>query len=486
MATNLLGLAQYVQQQGDLGRQQGQQDSFNRLAGQAYTAAPAAQNALVGQMVGIDPKMGMAVGGALTSRNQAVQTDQAKKLGGAARYMAQALQSNNPAQVQGAWQAVRPYLSQLTGKDAPEQWDESMRPGLYQAIAATGGMPDVKGVVTSGGQTLINPHNGAVMYRNPYAPKLIPNVPMGQGTAAGVFDANTEELRPAVGGIPRSGQQGDSMQPFIDQANAAIRMGAPEDKVRAWLVEKARAAGLQPQAPGQGVPAGGDQAQSTTAPAQFGIGTPKPSAADRESFGAPQQVVGADGKPHLVQFGNRGGQREVGGYLKPEMTPAQAAKQAVQQAKAEQVKADAVDSYDQSISKIDELLQSPGIGMLGTYIGDVAGIFPHSDTADANKALDVVKNQILLNTITKLKSLSATGASGFGQLSNQEGEILKNSVASLDTKQSNESLIRNLRQIRSVLEQSRNNIAGKQVEFDSGQTQGAPASSGNFRSLWGG
>lgn len=290
--TNILDVANYVQQQGQLGRQQGTAQRFNQLAGQAYTApAGAPRNALLGQAVTTDPSAGIALGNQLAARDSAQQAaqqtaevDHMKKLGGAARYMAQALQSKNPAQVAGAWQAVRPYLAQLTGKEPPQQWDPAMEPALYQAIAATGGEPDVKGVVTSGGQTLINPHNGAVMYRNPYAPKLIPNVPMGQGTAAGVFDANTEELRPAVGGIPRGGQQGDPMQPLLDQANAAIRMGAPEDKVRAWLMEQAQAAGLQPQAPGQGVPTGGDQAQSTTAPAQFGVGTPA-SATDKPPAG---------------------------------------------------------------------------------------------------------------------------------------------------------------------------------------------------------
>jgi hypothetical protein len=43
---------------------------------------------------------------------------------------------------------------------------------------------------------------------------------------------------------------------------------------------------------------------------------------------------------------------------------------------------------------------------------------------------------VLLTTLGKLKALSATGASGFGALSNQEGNILKNSIANLDTAQS--------------------------------------------------
>ena len=46
MAQNILGLMDYVQKQGDLGRQQGQTQSFNRLAGQAYTAPAAQQGAL--------------------------------------------------------------------------------------------------------------------------------------------------------------------------------------------------------------------------------------------------------------------------------------------------------------------------------------------------------------------------------------------------------------------------------------------------------
>jgi hypothetical protein len=200
--------------------------------------------------------------------------------------MAQALKSNNPAQVEGAWQAVRPYLAQLTGKEPPQQWDPAMEPALFQAIAATGGTPDQKGVVLSAGGRLVNPTTGELLANNPQSLQYH-DVPMGAGKAAGVFDPSTGTVRPAVGGAVQAGPQagaGDPMQPLLDQANAAIRMGAPEDKVRAWLMEQAQAAGLQPQAPGQGVPMGGDQAQSTTAPAQFGVGTPA-SATDKPPAG---------------------------------------------------------------------------------------------------------------------------------------------------------------------------------------------------------
>jgi hypothetical protein len=39
--------------------------------------------------------------------------------------------------------------------------------------------------------------------------------------------------------------------------------------------------------------------------------------ADKESYGQPQPVTGADGRVQMVQFGNRGGQRVVEGYAPP-------------------------------------------------------------------------------------------------------------------------------------------------------------------------
>ena len=126
---------------GQAGRAAGLQDqatqkqnALAQLAGQAYTAPAAQQNALVGQAVGIDPQAGLSLGSALAGRNQAQEVDHVKRLGGAARYMAQALQSKNPAQIEGAWQAVRPYLAQVSGKEPPQQWDPAMEPALYQAV----------------------------------------------------------------------------------------------------------------------------------------------------------------------------------------------------------------------------------------------------------------------------------------------------------------------------------------------------------------
>lgn len=124
MATNLLALGQYVQQQGELGRARGMDNRFQALTGQALAGDEAAMD----QMVAMDP--GRAA--------QVRQAGDAKalQLRGAAKYMQSALQSNDPAKVAGAWQTVRPYLAKF-GKQPPEQWDDAMRPAMEQVLAKT-------------------------------------------------------------------------------------------------------------------------------------------------------------------------------------------------------------------------------------------------------------------------------------------------------------------------------------------------------------
>lgn len=311
---NIMDVANYVQQQGDIGRQQGLAQRFNALAGQAYTApAGSERDALVGQAVGTDPRMGVQLGNVLANRDataaqaaSTAQNDQMKKVGGAARYMAQAIQTKNPAAIEGAYQAVRPFLSQLgaaQGKVPPEHYDPSMDAAIQQVIAQTGGMPDQKGVVVSAGGQVINPMTGEVIARNPYGMKY-QNVPMGQSTAAGSFDPNTGQVRPAVGGAPQPRapqpqqapqQPSDPMQPIIAKGNQMVAQGIPQAQVEAWMQQQAQGAGLNPQPAGamdQGQPdpqgmqaqdmpgAAGQPASSLSnaqPPAQFGVGTPKES-----------------------------------------------------------------------------------------------------------------------------------------------------------------------------------------------------------------
>lgn len=112
----------------------GQQNRFNKLAGQAYAAPEADRNALLTQAVSIDPSAGLKLGDTLQDRDDSTL----KRAVGAARYVKQALDTKNPQQIQGAYMAVRPYLAKLgaeTGKVPPEAWSDDMIPQLHQLLA---------------------------------------------------------------------------------------------------------------------------------------------------------------------------------------------------------------------------------------------------------------------------------------------------------------------------------------------------------------
>ncbi len=388
---------------------------------------------------------------------QAREVDHAKKLGNAARYMAQALRTKNPTQIQGAWQNVRPYIAQLSGKEPPQQWDPAMEPALFQAIAATGGMPDVKGIVVAPGSVLANPSTGESMLRNP-ASLQYQNVPMGEGKAAGAFDPATGTVRPAVGGgaavMPPSA---DPMRPFIDQANAAIQMGAPQAQVEAWLTQQAQnLPGAQVQPGGASVAQGQPQGAPPTVSAQFGIGTPKPAAGTQETWNQPVDEAGPDGNPIRVQYSNRGGRRVVEGAV-PVTKPADAKRQA----QARQAKV----SLQGTVAQLDRLEQAaaqlkadpglPGITGLRGHIPDIPG----SDAARARAQLETLGSQAAFGVLQQMREMSKTGGA-LGQVSDRENEMLRNNLAALGTNQSAEDFQKALDQIIAYARDSKARMQG--------------------------
>lgn len=117
----------------------------------------------------------------------------------------------------------------------------------------------------------------------------------------------------------------------------------------------------------------------------------------------------------------------------------------------------AVASYDDALATIRKLRSHPGYESLGTIQGDVALNTPlvRTDAKGANAALETVKSQSLINTLSALKAASATGASGFGSLTEKEGAALQAAIANLSTAQSHEDLDSNLAEIERVMTRNR-------------------------------
>lgn len=125
----------YVQQQGEIGRQRGQQNRLNQLAGQSYSATtPQDQSSLLGQMAAINPQAAQA-----QQQQFQGQEDRNRKLVyNAARYLKGALDRQNPAEIAGAWRAVRPGLINAglaTEQELSPEWQPDYAQTVHQALA---------------------------------------------------------------------------------------------------------------------------------------------------------------------------------------------------------------------------------------------------------------------------------------------------------------------------------------------------------------
>lgn len=95
---------------------------------------------------------------------------------------------------------------------------------------------------------------------------------------------------------------------------------------------------------------------------------------------------------------------------------------------------DTMREYDNMIKEAEDIRNDPGLGK-STGIMKYAQIIPGTQAKKIGARLETLKAKTLLNVLASLKQLSSTGASGFGQLSNIEGEQIKNSISTLDASQ---------------------------------------------------
>lgn len=109
---------------------------------------------------------------------------------------------------------------------------------------------------------------------------------------------------------------------------------------------------------------------------------------------------------------------------------------------------DAVESATTLIGAIDRLRNSPGYKGLGTPLGGLSAAFPYTDVRDAQAQLEVLKAQIALGVMSKLKALSPQGATGFGALSEKELAVIQNSIDSLSPGISHAKLEQSLNEIK--------------------------------------
>jgi hypothetical protein len=377
-----------------------------------------------------------------------------------------------PEQRQPAYQAAKAKLAQDGGDVSwlPDDVDSGLKAAYthvasFDQILKASGLGTQDSIVVAPGSVLANKSTGAPLFTNPAAPKADQIVSVGVPGGTQQFYNTPSGLKPiAAGG---SSAPADPMNALIQQANARVQAGENPDVVQADLLKQAQGS--------PGVSVGGQGGG-------LGFTPSKSSSADSFRAATPQELQAA-GLPagSSAQVNTNTGKIDI--LSKPTaLSPDKQADVAAKRQKAEDAKREAAMSAQDSISKIDQLLTMPGFSDLGTAYGDAATGVPYvrTDAKNAKAALDTIRSQSLLGTLTSLKSLSPTGASGFGALSDSEGRILATAAANLETgAQDNKSLKRSLEDIRAKLMRTRDRINGTQVrlpEEESGSA--APSSSG--------
>lgn len=240
------------------GAAQGRSDRFNQLAGQAATAPPDQQNGLLNQAIQADPQQGLALKGTLDQ----FQDAHAKKVANIANYVLQAYKTGNPAQVEGAYQAVKPFLAQIgsaIGQQPADHFSPDMLPNLYKIVGEAGGSNPAgqEGVVVTPGGTLVDKTTGKQLFHsdaNPKNPDII-DIPDGRGGSVKAIvgpDGNPRPLNysqmggaggspsapPQVTGINYQDAAGAATNPMVAEANSWLAKGAPADKVAAAMSAK--------------------------------------------------------------------------------------------------------------------------------------------------------------------------------------------------------------------------------------------------------
>lgn len=450
---------------------QGQQQAANKLAGQVYGAASADRQPLLSQLAALNPQLAVGLGNDLTAqdaakaqRDQALQDRRSKLASNTAQAMIAAYKSGDPSRINGTYQGVRSTLASFDPANAanlPQQWTPDLLPTLYKVLGQTGGMAEQKGTVVAPGGVLVDSATGQQMFTNPAKPASaqLVDVPDGRGgTVKMLFDPGTGAIsQPSFGGA--ANRQAPSSSP-LDAINARASQLVNSGQMTpeqgdAWISQQYANAGAQI------TPAGGGLGYSP--PKDVRTLTPQ----EVKQYGLPEGTVAQVDPMGKIDVVSK----------PPQMSAAQEAIQAVKAQKATEAQQAAVQGMDDSIQQIDQLLKAPGFGSLATFTGDTFGRIPHTDTANARALLDTIGNQSLLNTLSNLKSLSSTGASGFGALSDSEGRTLRNAAVNLTENQDNAQLRKNLMDYRDKLQRTRDRIAGAQIRFDQSAQGGGQSDS---------
>lgn len=487
-----LELAQYVQQQGEIGRQRGTQSRLAQLAGQAYGAPAEQQRGYVQQAIATDPDAGFAMG-------QNLQDDRTQRMQGLsqkARMLVAYHEAGNRAGVDGLYPQLAQEAQQLgLGQNIPPQWDESYLPGMQQLASLGGGAGNTvqsrfvgddgmvysmmrDGQVVSTGikadrQMWLRDHPGM-------APHLVGKdasiTPIGGQAPAGAAPGSAQAP------VPQGGGQG-----FVDDslalANQMIAAGIPAEQVDAFLQQRLN------QTP-QGAPQGAPQAPSLAPPLNYtGGGLARPSDAQTAA-----EVEAAKQAAQLAALPQRQAIETQGAIERTRGT--EEAKADVERQKGQNKARLSLDQATARIGRVDSLVESilPRIGATTAgWGGNMLANVPGTAASDLRKDIGTLQAIAGFDELNAMRAASPTGGA-LGNVTERELAFLQSVVRNIETSQSPEQLRRNLldfqrevrgswQRVRDAYEQDYGGQYGPAPSDDPGNRFQSPAPAGGVDDL---
>lgn len=138
MAFNILAGTQYVQQQGEEGRQRGQGQFAAKLLGEAYNSTGAARQDALGRLAGRQPQVAMAADQQFRQQDAQMTEEAFARL----QTHAKMIQSVPAEQRANVWAQIQPRIAQELPEYAqylPSQWDEASVMPVVEQLASLGG-----------------------------------------------------------------------------------------------------------------------------------------------------------------------------------------------------------------------------------------------------------------------------------------------------------------------------------------------------------
>ena len=442
-----LQLAQYVQQQGEIGRQLGTQSRLAQLAGQAYGAPAEQQRGYVQQAIATDPDAGFAMG-------QNLQDDRTQRMQGLsqkARMLVAYHEAGNRAGVDGLYPQLAQEAQQLgLGQSIPSQWDESYLPGMQQLASLGGGAGNTvqsrfvgddgmvysmmrDGQVVSTGikadrQMWLRDHPGM-------APHLVGKdasiTPVGGQAPAGAAPGSAQAP------VPQGGGFGEDSLALATQMIAA---GIPAEQVDAFLQARMNPAEGQPAQATQQPPAGGQLPPRLD---YIGGGLARPSEAQTAAeVEAARQAAQLAALPQRQLIEAEGaGLRE--GAVQDSRT---AAERRAELPLARSSTENAKNGLARMAQTAREIRDNPALVRISGLMGQIPDM-PGSPAANLRAQLEnTLRSQVGFGVLQAMRDASKTGGA-LGQVSNVENILLQENLAALANTQSAEALKQQLDKI---------------------------------------